>query len=56
MVHLSGEHTSFLENMEKTKAIGHEFLLEEKAKLLKACSDIAILTEMTRREAVVQWT
>jgi hypothetical protein len=38
-VHLSGEHTSFLEHIQKTETICHEFVLEEKAKLLKACSD-----------------
>ena len=51
-IHLSGEQTSFFENVKKKAVVSDEFVLEEKAKLLKACSDIAILTEMTKRNAV----
>ena len=44
--------TSFLKNNVKNAFIADEFVSEEKAKLLKACSDIAILTEMGKRNAV----
>jgi len=51
-IHLSGEQPSFLEKIDKNAVLGHDFVLEEKAKLLKACLDIAILEEMTKRNAV----
>jgi DNA-binding PadR family transcriptional regulator len=51
-IHLSGERPSFLEKIDKNAVPGYEFVLEEKAKLLKACLDIAILEEMTKRNAV----
>ena len=51
-VHFSGEQPSFWKNIERNAASRHDFVLEEKAKLLKACSDIAILTEMAKRSAV----
>ena len=49
---LSGEQTSFLEKIAKNAVMSHDFVLEEKARLLKACLDIAILTEMANRSAV----
>jgi DNA-binding PadR family transcriptional regulator len=51
-VHLSGEQHSFWENREKNIVSNHDFVSEEKARLLKACLDIAILTEMAKRSVV----
>ena len=48
-IHLSGEQTSFLENIENS-VFDNKFVLEEKRKLLKAFSDIAILDELTKGE------
>ena len=48
-IHLSGEQTSFLENTENS-VFDNKFVLEEKRKLLKAFSDIAILDELTKGE------
>jgi DNA-binding PadR family transcriptional regulator len=50
-IHLSGEQTSFLENIENS-VFDNKFVLEEKRKLLKAFSDIAILDELTKRRAL----
>jgi DNA-binding PadR family transcriptional regulator len=50
--HLNGEQTIFLKNIKKNAYIDNKFVLEEKEKLLKACADIAILTEMTERKAM----
>jgi len=49
-VHFSGEQESFFANINETEfRASREFVLREKAKLLKACLDIAILTEMAKR-------
>ena len=48
-IHLSGEQTSVLENIENS-VFDNKFVLEEKRKLLKAFSDIAILDELTKGE------
>jgi DNA-binding PadR family transcriptional regulator len=49
-IHLSGEQTSFLENTENNSVFDNKFVLDEKRKLLKAFSDIAILEELTKGE------
>ncbi len=51
-IHLSDEPTSFLENSTVDPVFDNKFVLEEKRKLLKAFSDIAILEELTRKEAL----
>jgi DNA-binding PadR family transcriptional regulator len=51
-IHFVGEPTIFLENIKKNDDNDHEFFLEEKSKLLKACAEIAILTEMTKKDAM----
>ena len=51
-IHLSDEPTSFLENSTAGSIFDNNFVMEEKRKLLKAFSDIAILEELTKREAL----
>jgi len=48
-IHLGGEQTKVLENIENS-VFDNKFVLEEKRKLLKAFSDIAILDELTKGE------
>jgi DNA-binding PadR family transcriptional regulator len=49
---LNGEYAIFLENVERNEAIGNDFVLEAKAKLLRSYSKIAILAELTKEAAV----
>jgi DNA-binding PadR family transcriptional regulator len=51
-VYLVGKQHGLFENTTENSFIDYEFVSEEKAKLLKACADIAILTEIAKKNAL----
>ncbi len=50
--YLGGKQSGFFDSTDKNSFVDYEFVLEEKTKLLKACSDIAILAEIAKRSAL----
>jgi DNA-binding PadR family transcriptional regulator len=48
----SGKQPGLFSGTDKNSFVDYEFVMEEKTKLLKAFSDIAILTEIAKRSAL----